>query len=89
MSVSQEHLDLVVDPDGAVHVPATELARLGVRPGDHLRLVRDEQPARGRKTVRGIGVGRVTPDDVLVWEDFEAIHHDNVDAAQRKHADDW
>jgi hypothetical protein len=35
--MSQHAFDIVVGPDGGV--AAGELARLGVRPGDHLRLV--------------------------------------------------
>jgi hypothetical protein len=33
-------------PDGAVCAPAPEVARLGARPGEHLRLVREFDGAR-------------------------------------------
>ena len=39
--MSEQALEVVVGPDGGV-APG-ELARLGVRPGDHLRLVAVEQ----------------------------------------------
>jgi hypothetical protein len=43
--MSEQALDIVVAPDGGVS--AAELARLGVRPGDHLRVVSVE-PRRPR-----------------------------------------
>ncbi|MCA1604294.1 MAG: hypothetical protein LC775_02150 [Acidobacteria bacterium] len=48
-----EGFEVVVDPDGALRVPAEELARYGVRPGAHLRLVHEPQPRERRRRVRG------------------------------------
>lgn len=45
--------EVVVDADGALRVPADELARYGVRPGAHLRLVHEPQPRERRRRVRG------------------------------------
>src|SRR5512144_160803 len=55
--------------------------------GDHLRLVRDEAPAAPppHRSVRGLGVSRVAPEDVLTWEDFEAAHEANVRTAEIKY----
>ena len=79
--------DVAVAPDGSISVPADAVARMGLRPGDHLRLVRDE--ARGaaprRRSVRGLGVSQVAPEDVLTWEDFETTHEANVRSAGIKY----
>ena len=55
MSATQdgEGFEVVVDPDGALRVPAGELARHGVRPGTHLRLVHEPPPRQRRRRVRG------------------------------------
>ena len=50
---SGDGFEVVVGSDGTLTVPAAELARLGVRPGAHLRLVvdsteDDDKPRRGR-----------------------------------------
>jgi len=50
-------IDVVVDADGALHVPASELARHGVRAGSHLRIVTDSAPAPARRSVRGALAG--------------------------------
>jgi hypothetical protein len=80
-----EPYDVVVEPDGSIHVPADQVARLGLRPGEHLRLVRGDTGHVARRSVRGLGVGQVAPEDVLAWEDFEAAHDANVEAAQVKY----
>jgi hypothetical protein len=65
--------EVVVGSDGALTVPADELARHGVRPGAHLRLVAegegqthdeqgDERPRH--KSMRGALAHMVTPEDV-------------------------
>jgi hypothetical protein len=79
VSTSQPH-DITVGPDGSISVPADAVARMGLRPGEHLRLVRDEEPKHQsrRRSVRGLGVGQVAPEDVLTWEDFEATHEANA-----------
>jgi hypothetical protein len=55
--------DVVVGSDGTLTVPAAELARHGVRPGSHLRLVPEPVPARRRST-RGLLAGTVSPEGV-------------------------
>jgi hypothetical protein len=88
MAMSQEHLEVIVNQDGTVNVPAQEISRLGARPGEHLRLVRgDEDQLYKRKSVRGLGVGKIGPQDLLTWEDFEATHEANVRAAKEKYGE--
>jgi hypothetical protein len=54
-----ESFEVVVDADGALHVPADELARHGVCPGAHLRLVRQMQPQKQHRRAHGALVGVV------------------------------
>jgi hypothetical protein len=56
--------EVVVGNDGALTVPADELARHGVRPGAHLRVVPEEQPARERKRMAGALAGSVPAEAV-------------------------
>ena len=86
MSTSEPY-EITVGPDGSINVPSDEAARLGLHPGDHLRVVRSGPPTEPprRKSVRGIGVGQVDPADVLTWEDFEAAHEANVHGAEHKY----
>ena len=79
--------DVAVAPDGSISVPADAVARMGLRPGDHLRLVRDETcgAAPRRRSVRGVGVSQVAPEDVLTWEDFETAREANVRSAGVKY----
>lgn len=86
MSTPEEHLDVVVGEDGSLaRVGADELARLGVRPGERLQLVRTpELTPRRRKSLQGAVVGQVSEEDLLTREDFEATHEANVEAAERK-----
>ena len=46
-------LDVVVDDDGALRVPAEELARHGVHAGSRLRVVTGSPQQRARRSVRG------------------------------------
>ena len=88
MSTPSEHLDVVVADDGSVnmHVPAEAVARLGAQPGEHLRLLRSEQAhSQPRKKVRGVLVGKLPAEEILTWEDFEAAHQANVEAAERRY----
>jgi hypothetical protein len=55
---SDDGFEVVVSPGGTLTVPAAELARHGVRPGAHLRLV-PAQPMPERKSVRGALAGTV------------------------------
>jgi hypothetical protein len=48
-----EGFEVVVGTDGVLRVPAEELARHGVRPGAHLRLVHQPQPRVPRRRARG------------------------------------
>jgi hypothetical protein len=57
-------IDVVVDADGALHVPASELARHGVRAGGHLRIVTDTGHAPARRSVRGVFAGTAAASDV-------------------------
>jgi hypothetical protein len=54
-----EGFEVVVGTDGALRVPAEELARHGVRPGAHLRLVHQPQPPAQRRRARGALAGVV------------------------------
>jgi hypothetical protein len=66
MSAASEHAghELVVAADGSI--PADQLARLGVAPGAHLRVVHTA-PAGSAHNLAGSLSG--FPD--LTWEDFE------------------
>jgi hypothetical protein len=55
-----EGFEVVVGTDGILRVPAEELARHGVRPGAHLRLVHQPQPQAQRRRARGALAGVVT-----------------------------
>jgi hypothetical protein len=55
---SDDGFEVVVGSDGALTVPAAELARLGVRPGAHLRLVVDAS-AQGDKPRPGRSAGKL------------------------------
>ena len=57
-------LDVVVDPDGTLRVPAAELARHGVRPGSHLRIVTDPMTPAPRRSARGALAGTAAADDI-------------------------
>lgn len=78
---SDDGLDVVVDPDGALTVPADQLARHGVRPGSHLRVIFTDEPTaaaevrvevsplkQARRSVRGSLAHLVTPADVDAFE---------------------
>jgi hypothetical protein len=56
--------ELIVAPDGSI--PAEQLARLGLAPGAHLRVVADTV---GPRPVRFEGSLSELPD--ITWEDFE------------------
>ncbi|MGH7881933.1 MAG: hypothetical protein ACREN8_03360 [Candidatus Dormibacteraceae bacterium] len=87
ISPQREDIELVIAEDGSI--PASDLASLGLRPGVHLRVVPDlleeDPPKRKKKSVAGIGEGKVDPADILTWEDFEAGHRANVAAAEARY----
>ena len=87
MTTVPQHLDVVVGDDGAVNVPAPEVARLGARPGEHLSLVRGAavRVGRGRGKVRGVLVGKIDPVDLLTEQDFDDAREARVDAVERKY----
>jgi hypothetical protein len=88
MSASPDHVDVVVADDGSVPpVSRAEVARLGARPGEHLRLVRADgpQPRHGRKRVRGILVGRVEEAEVITDQDFADAKRQRLEAADRRY----
>jgi hypothetical protein len=62
--------EVVVGSDGSLTVPASELARHGVRPGAHLRLVVEDGDdlAPKRRSARGSLAHFVTPADVDAFE---------------------
>jgi hypothetical protein len=75
MSSAEQHpeaLDLVVGADGSGGVDAAQLARWGVQPGAHLRVlpVTTATPTARRRSLRGVlaNASRSAPS----WEDFEA-----------------
>jgi bifunctional DNA-binding transcriptional regulator/antitoxin component of YhaV-PrlF toxin-antitoxin module len=65
---SNDGVEVVVDPSGAVVVPASVLARYGYRPGAHLRLVSDAPAPVGRKSMRGAFAHLVTDADLDAFE---------------------
>jgi hypothetical protein len=46
---SDDGFDVVVSDDGTLTVPAAELARHGVQPGAHLRLVPEQRRVRPKR----------------------------------------
>jgi hypothetical protein len=75
MSSAEQHLealDLVVGADGSGVIDAAQLARWGVEPGTHLRVV-PEAPAASavrRRSLRGALAN--ASGSAPSWEDFEA-----------------
>ena len=63
-----EGFEAVVGKDGVLTVPADELAKHGVRPGTHLRLIPEQRPLAPRRSVRGALTGVV---DSAALEAFE------------------
>jgi hypothetical protein len=67
--------DVVVGGDGTLRVSAAELARHGVTPGSHLRIVPESDPRSrppARTKLHGLLVGKIPVEEILSWEDFEA-----------------
>jgi hypothetical protein len=72
MSSADQHLealDLVVGPDGSGVVDAAQLARWGVKPGAHLRVVPAASTVR-RRSLRGALAN--ASGSAPSWADFEA-----------------
>ena len=79
--------DLVV-PDSSDELMA-DLRRHGVRPGQRLHLSVVPEDTGGarpkRRSLRGLLVGQIPADELLTAEDFEAVHQENVEAANRRY----
>lgn len=75
--------EVVVGSDGTLSVPADELARHGVRPGAHLRLVPDVEYAHARVSAFGYVAHVISPDatDALA-EGIDAGRTDRADALE-------
>jgi hypothetical protein len=65
-------LDVVVNADGGVTIPAAELARRGIRPGMHLRVVPAQREAPRRRSARGLFADRVAPGELDQFVDAMA-----------------
>ncbi len=63
-----EGFEVVVGTDGALIVPAEELARHGVRAGAHLRLVQESQPRAPRRSARGALAGVIGPEELDAFD---------------------
>ena len=75
MSSAEQHreaLDLVVGADGSGVVDAAQLARWGLEPGTHLRVVpvTSTAPTARRRSLRGALAN--ASGSAPSWEDFEA-----------------
>lgn len=80
VSVANE-IEVVVGSDGSLTVPADELARHGVGPGAHLRLVASGDSGSGRRSMRGALASITTPDAVRAWS--EALDYDRAERRSR------
>ena len=80
VSVANE-IEVVVGSDGSLTVPADELARHGVGPGAHLRLVASGDSGSGRRSMRGALASITTPDAVRAWS--EALDDDRAERRSR------
>ena len=67
MSSTDPGFEIVVGADGGI--APRDLARFGVRPGEHLRVVYEATKRPPFRSAAGILVGSVP---ALSWEDFEA-----------------
>ena len=64
----EEGFEVVVGADGALTVPADELARRGVCPGAHLRLVQEPPSQVPRRSVRGALAGIIDTEALNAFE---------------------
>lgn len=67
--------EVAVGEDGSIKVPASEVARVGLRPGARLRLVAEPAGPVTRRSSRGVLAGKLPE---LSWEDFEAASRDAI-----------
>jgi hypothetical protein len=82
-----EGFEVVVGTDGALTVPAEELARHGVRAGAHLRLVQDRQPRVPRRSARGILAAVIDAEELDAFEvALDNSKAERIAAAERRWA---
>lgn len=82
-----EGFDVVVGTDGALTVPAEELARHGVRPGAHLRLVQEPQSRASRRSARGALAGVIASGELDAFEvALDNSKAERIAAAERRWA---
>jgi hypothetical protein len=87
MSSAEQHLealDLVVGADGSGVIDAAQLARWGVEPGAHRRVVPAASTAR-RRSLRSALAN--APGPTSSWEDFEAASSAAAQEAAARHGD--
>ncbi|MGH8909328.1 MAG: hypothetical protein ACRD0K_23250 [Egibacteraceae bacterium] len=75
--------EVAVGDDGSIKVPASEVARVGLRPGVRLRLVAEPAGAGMRRSSWGVLAGRLPE---VAWEDFEAASHDAIAEHEARYA---
>ena len=90
MSSAEQHreaLDLVVGADGSGVVDAAQLARWGLKPGTHLRVVpvTPAAPTARRRSLRGALGNASVP--APSWEDFEAASAAAAEEAAARYGD--
>lgn len=75
--------EVVVDENGSI--PAEALARFGIRPGAHLRVV--EEPVTPRKKLRGILKDEISPEAVdEITEELRRNKEERIAAIMRDEA---
>ena len=79
-------LEVVVDEDGGVTVSPSAVARLGARPGEHLRLIRSKpgRHSRPKKKVGGILEDKIGISDQITAKDFAAAKAERIEAVKRR-----
>ena len=80
VSVANE-IEVVVGSDGSLTVPADKLARYGVGPGAHLRLVATGDGTSRRRSARGALASIATPDAIQAWS--QALDDDRAERRSR------
>lgn len=84
---NEKGFEVVVDADGTLTVPAEELARHGVRPGAHLRVVQEPQPRTPRRSARGALAGVIDAKQLDAFEvALDNSKAERIAAAERRWA---
>lgn len=82
-----ECFEVVVGTDGALTVAAEELARHGVRPGAHLRLVQEPQPPAPKRSARGALAEVINSEELDAFEvALDNSKSERIAAAKRRWA---